>query len=65
MVQLDFGPKVSVAQMARMLPLVLDSAEISARSGTFPELVGACHGTNQRRCNKHDSIQRSRAWARP
>ena len=59
------GPKVSVAQMAGMFPLVLDSAEFSARSGTVPGPIGTCHGTNQRRCNKHDSIQRSCAWARP
>jgi hypothetical protein len=59
------GPKVPVAQMAGMFPLVLDSAEFSARNGTVPGPIGTCHGTNQRRCNKHDSIQRSRAWARP
>ena len=56
---------ISVVEMAGMFPLVLDSAEFLARSGTVPGPIGACHGTNQRRCNKHDSIQRSRAWARP
>ena len=50
------GPKASVAQMAHMFPFVLDSAEFSARSGTVPEVVGACHGTNQRGSNKHDHI---------
>ena len=59
------GPKVPVAQMVGMFPLVLDSAEFSARSGTVPGPIGTCHGTNQRRCNKHDSIKRSCAWARP
>ena len=59
------GPKVPVAQMAGMFPLVLDSAEYSARSGTVPGPIGACHGTNQRRCNKHDNIKRSCACARP
>ena len=40
-------------------------AEFLARSGTVPGPIGTCHGSNKRRCNKHDSIQRSRAWARP
>ena len=61
----DIGPKVPLAQMASMFPLVLDTAEFLARSGTVPGPIGACHGTNQRRCNKHDDIKRSCACARP
>ena len=60
-----YWTKVSVAQMAGMFPLVLDSAEFLARSGTVPGPIGTCHGTNQRICNKHDSTKRSCAWVRP
>ena len=56
---------LSVAEISGMFPLVLDSAEFSARSGTVPGPIGTCHGTNQRRCNKHDDIKRSCACARP
>ena len=59
------GPKVPVAQMAGMFPLVLDTAEFLARSGTVPGPIGACHGTNQRRCNKHDDIKRCLLYTSP
>ena len=35
-----YWPKVSVAQMVGMFPLVLDSAQISARSRTVPGPIG-------------------------
>ena len=53
-----YWPKSVGGRNTGMFPLVLDSEEFSARSCTFPGPIVTCHGTNQRRCNQHDSLKR-------